>query len=181
MGAKTLGPRRIFRSKISAEAYCIKGALVPPDTHLTRLIAMSSVRSRLADLKASQSSGLILDDQYTTHCDRVLSALHDRPPETPPRPNATNATNAANTAQPPQTSSPSKSQRSMANSMAYSDPDGLAEYSVILSPAELAGLDIQSQNSHRSAATQVSIPSSALPELSPERLPDLPVLTPPPK
>ena len=62
----------------------------------------------------------------------------------------------------------------MGNSMAYSDPDGLAEYSVVLSAAELAGLDIQSQQSNGPAATQVFVPSSASPELAP----DLAVSTP---
>ena len=58
--------------------------------------------------------------------------------------------------------------------MAYSDPNGLAEFGVILSAAELTRLDIQSQNSNGSAATQVFVPSLASPELSPGLL----VLTP---
>ena len=141
-----------------------------PDSHLTRLVAMSSLIGPLSELKALLASGLISEELYTTHCERLLSALHDHPPETPPQPNAANAANAA---KPPQTS-PSKSQRSMGNSMAYSDPDGLADFGVVLSAAELAGLDIQSQHSNGSAATQVFIPSSA----SPEPSPDLPVSTP---
>ena len=100
-----------------------------PDSHLTRLVAMSSLIGPLSELKALLASGLISEELYTTHCERILSALHDHPPETPPQPNAANAANAA---KPPQTTSPSKSQRSMANSMAYSDPDGLAEFGVQL-------------------------------------------------
>ena len=142
-----------------------------PDSHLTRLVAMSSLIAPLSELKALLASGLISEELYTTHCERLLSALHDHPPETPPQPNAANAANAA---KPPQTTSPSKSERSMAMSMAYSDPDGLAEFGVQLSSAELAGLDIKSQSSNGSALTQVFVPSSASPELSP----GLPVSTP---
>ena len=142
-----------------------------PGSHLTRLVAMSSLIGPLSELKALLASGLISEELYTTHCERLLSALLDHPPETPPQPNAANAANAA---KPPQTTSPSKSERSMANSMAYSDPDGLAEFGVVLSAAELAGLDIKSQSSNGSALTQVFVPSSASPELSP----GLPVSTP---
>ena len=91
---------------------------------------MSSLIGPLSELKALLASGLISEELYTTHCERLLSALHDHPPETPPQPNAANAANAA---KPPQTTSPSKSERSLAASMAYSDPDGLAEFGVQLS------------------------------------------------
>ena len=142
-----------------------------PDSHLTLLVAMSSLIGPLSELKALLESGLISEELYISNCERILSARHVHPPETPPQPNAANAANAA---KPPQTTSPSKSERWMANSMAYSDPNGLAEYSVVFSAAELAGVDIQSQHSNGSAATQVFVPSSASPELSP----DLPVSTP---
>ena len=135
-----------------------------PDSHLTRLVAMSSLIGPLSELKALLASGLISEELYTSNCERIVSTLFVHPPETPPQPNAANAANAA---KPPQTS-PSKSESSMAASMAYSDPDGLAEFGVQLSSAELAGLDIQSQSSNGSAATQVFVPSSASPELSPD-------------
>ena len=142
-----------------------------PDSHLTRLVAMSSLIGPLSELKAVLASGLISEELYTSNCERILSTLFVHPPETPPQPNAANAANAA---KPPQTTSPSKSERSMAASMAYSDPDGLAEFGVQLSSAELAALDIKSQSSNGSATTQVFVPSSASPELSP----GLPVSTP---
>ena len=139
--------------------------------HSPRLSPHTSCCNVLTDrafVRPLLTSELISEDLYTTHCDRILSALHDHPPEAPPQPNAANAANAA---KPLQTTSPSKSQRSMGNSMAYTDPDGPTEYSAILSAAELAGLGIQSQHSNGSATTQVFVPSSALPELVSRPLP----------
>ena len=49
-----------------------------PDSHLTRLAAMSTLRSHLAEFKAAQLSGLITDQQYYGVCRnmaRVVDAL----------------------------------------------------------------------------------------------------------
>ena len=71
-------------------------------------------------VNALQSLGLISDEQYNTHCNLILTALHDCPTEMPLWPNAANATNVANAAL-PKASSFSKSQRLIANAMAYMD------------------------------------------------------------
>ena len=94
---KSPGVGSVFPPRCLTGRLLYKRCACSPGSHLTRLVAMSSVHSRLADLKALQSSGfmIITDEQYTTHCDRILSALHGRPPETPPRSNAVNAANAA--------------------------------------------------------------------------------------
>ena len=122
-----------------------------PDSHLTCLVVMSLLIVHLLDLKALLTLELISEELCTAHCERILFTIHDHPPEMPLQPNAANA------AKLPQTTSPSRSQRSMANSMAYSGPNGLAEYSVQWLAAKLTGLDLKSQSSNGSAVTQAFV------------------------